>query len=134
MFLLSQSLTLVTMPLEQSWSRKKKTTAGLHNLIFPKDCQPQKKNYSTYDRELLAMYLAIKYFKHMLEGQSFTVYTDHRALLTAFKEKSYKTLPRHLNFVEQNITGKDNIPMDFFSRIEAIDFPSALDYDKLQIH
>lgn len=79
----------------------------------------------------------------MLDGRSFIVYTDHRPLVTAFEQKSYKASPRqirHLDYEGQYttnieyITGKDNIPADFLSRIEAIDFPCTLEYDKLQIH
>lgn len=34
----------------------------------------------TFDRELLAIYLSIKYFRHYLEGREFTVYTDHKSI------------------------------------------------------
>lgn len=59
----------------------------------------------------------------MLEGQSFTVYTDHRRLVTAFEQKSCKASPRktrHLDYVFQfapkieYITDKGNIPEVFF--------------------
>jgi len=36
--------------------------------------------YSAFDRELLACYLAIRHFCHMLEGRQFVVYTDHKPL------------------------------------------------------
>lgn len=110
---------------------------------FSKRLSPAQRNYSTYDRELLAIYTAVKHFKYMLEGQSFTIYTDHRPLTTAFEQKSCKASPRqarHLDLIGQfstnieYITGRDNIPADFLSRIETIDFPSSLDYEKLQLH
>lgn len=46
------------------------------------------KNYSTYDRELTAVFEAIKYFKHFLEFQEIFVATDHKPLIFAFKQKS----------------------------------------------
>lgn len=32
------------------------------------------------------------------------------------------------------MAGKNNIPADFLSRIETVDFPNMLDYEKLQLH
>jgi len=31
--------------------------------------------YSPYDRELLAIYTAVKHFRHLLEGREFTIFT-----------------------------------------------------------
>ena len=42
------------------------------------------KRYSTFDRELMAVYLAIKHFRHFLEGREFHVFTDHNPLTFAF--------------------------------------------------
>ncbi|KAI5752989.1 hypothetical protein M8J77_022490 [Diaphorina citri] len=42
------------------------------------------KKYGTYDRELLAIYLAVKHFLHVIEGRVFTIYTDHKPLTIAF--------------------------------------------------
>lgn len=39
--------------------------------------------YSTFDRELLAVYLAIRHFRHLVEGHPFHVYTDHKPLTFA---------------------------------------------------
>ena len=36
--------------------------------------------YSAFDRELLAVYLAIKHFRHFVEGRPFHVLTDHKPL------------------------------------------------------
>ena len=38
---------------------------------------PAQQKYSAYDRELLAIYTAIKHFRHALEGRNFVIYTDH---------------------------------------------------------
>ena len=42
--------------------------------------KPVETRYSTLDRELLAIYLAMKHFRHILEGRQFYVLTDHRPL------------------------------------------------------
>ena len=39
--------------------------------------------YSTFDRELLTIYLAIKHFRCFIEGRTFTVFTDHAPLCKA---------------------------------------------------
>ncbi|GFT92055.1 hypothetical protein NPIL_676931 [Nephila pilipes] len=52
--------------------------------FFSKTLSPAQRSYSAYDRELLAAYMAIKYFRHMVEGRSFTLFTDHKPLVYAF--------------------------------------------------
>ncbi|CAH8493846.1 unnamed protein product [Dicrocoelium dendriticum] len=46
--------------------------------FFSRKLQPAQTRYSTFGRELLAIYLAIKHFRHLLEGRSFTILTDHK--------------------------------------------------------
>ena len=63
--------------------------------------------YSAFGRELLAIYLTIKYFRHMLEGRTFCVYTDHKPLIHAFNAKPDRHSPReirHLDFISQFTT------------------------------
>ncbi|GFS68780.1 retrovirus-related Pol polyprotein from transposon 17.6 [Nephila pilipes] len=52
------------------------------------------KAYSTYDRELLRIYLSVKHFKHLMEENDFIIYTDHKPLTFAFQQKNDKALPR----------------------------------------
>ncbi|GFV73395.1 retrovirus-related Pol polyprotein from transposon 297 [Trichonephila clavipes] len=96
------------------------------------------KSYSAYDRELLAIYSAIRHFRYMLEARDFTVFTDHKPLTYAFRQKSDKCSPRQirqLDFISQfttnivHIPGSDNIAADVLSRVSAITFPSQIDYD-----
>ena len=47
---------------------------------FSKKLRPAATRYSTFDRELLAIYLAIKHFRHFVEGRKFYVATDHKPL------------------------------------------------------
>nr|CAX82619.1 Transposon Ty3-G Gag-Pol polyprotein [Schistosoma japonicum] len=44
--------------------------------FFSKKLVPAETRYSILGRELLAIYLTIKHFRHMLEGREFTAYTD----------------------------------------------------------
>jgi hypothetical protein len=45
-------------------------------------------NYSAFDRELLAVVLAIRHFRYMLEGRSFVVFTDHKLLVGPLHRRS----------------------------------------------
>lgn len=98
---------------------------------------PQKK-YSPYDRELLAIYDAIRHFRHMVEARTFTVYTDHKPLTFAFSSRRDKCSPRqfrYLDFISQFTTdiryvaGPENVVADALSRVEEIG--EALDYEAL---
>ncbi|UYV69492.1 hypothetical protein LAZ67_6003786 [Cordylochernes scorpioides] len=95
----------------------------------PKPLDAAQRKYSAYDRELLAVYLAIKHFMHLLEGRQFPVYTDHKPLTYAFQQNLDKALPRqcrHLDFIGQfttdirHIADCENVPADFLSRVEPI--------------
>ena len=45
-----------------------------------------KKWYSTMDHEMLAIVDCLGHFKHMLLGQNFNVYTDHKLLVIYFSK------------------------------------------------
>ena len=45
------------------------------------------KRYSTFDKELLAAYLAEHHFTYFLEGRPFTLYTDHKPLVGTISRK-----------------------------------------------
>ncbi|UYV76853.1 hypothetical protein LAZ67_14002205 [Cordylochernes scorpioides] len=105
--------------------------------FFSKKLNPAQCNYSTYDRELLAIYLAIKFFKHLLEAREFTILTAHKPLIYAFKQKNEKASPRqlrHLQYISQfstdikYIKGTDNIVADALSRVDAI---TTIDYEEI---
>ncbi|GFT24628.1 transposon Ty3-G Gag-Pol polyprotein [Nephila pilipes] len=80
-----------------------------------------RRKWSTYDRELYAIYSSIKKFHHIFESLSFSIYTDQKPLNFAFKQKPEKCSPRqlrHLDYISQFSTdirydnGKDNIIAD----------------------
>ena len=62
--------------------------------LFSKKLDDTQKRYSTYDRELLAIYEAVKHFERILEGRHFTIYTDHKPLVYAPDQRADKASPR----------------------------------------
>ena len=100
------------------------------NFVFSKKLKPAETRYmySTFDHELLAVYLSIKHFRYFLEGRAFHVITDHKPLTFAFNASPDRHSPRqcrHLDFISQfttdlrHIRGVDNSVADALSRIEA---------------
>lgn len=92
--------------------------------FFSKKLKPTEQKYSTFDRELLAIYLAIKRFRYYVEGKNFTVFTDHKPLTKAICSKSEKT-PRQTNQLDyisqftndiRHIKGSENVVADTLSR------------------
>ena len=51
---------------------------------FSKKLKPSETKYSTYDRELLAIYLSIKHFRHFIEGHTFKVFYRPQAVDVQF--------------------------------------------------
>lgn len=104
--------------------------------FFSRKLSPSQVKYSPYDRELLAIYEAIKYFRHMLEARHFIIYTDHKPISFAFHERKKNCSPRqyrHLDYIAQfttdirHISGKDNVVADTLSRIESLEQPIDLE-------
>lgn len=103
--------------------------------FFSKKLKKAERRYSTFDRELLAIYLAIKHFRHLVEGRSFHVYTDHKPLTGSIFSSNKDTSPRqtrHLCFISEFTTdirflpGKQNLAADALSRdIELTDNPEV---------
>ena len=92
------------------------------------------KKYSTFDRELLAMFLAVKHFRHHLEGRPFTLWTDHKPLCGAMACSTDKSprQARHLSYVAEfstnvrHISGRDNVVADALSRPPVLQDPDSL--------
>ena len=58
--------------------------------FFSRKLLPPERKYSAFDRELLAMFLACKHFRHFLEGRPFAIYTDHKPLTFALSSITRK--------------------------------------------
>jgi len=104
--------------------------------FFSRKFYPQQIRYSAYDRELTAIFESIIYFRHILETSEFEIYTDHKPITFAFKQRLDKASPRQirqLDFISQystniiHISGWDNVIADALSRVDAIRMPIEFD-------
>jgi hypothetical protein len=107
--------------------------------LFSRKLTIAQRNYSPYDRELLAIYESIRYFRYMVEARTFKVFTDHKPITFAFTTKRDNCSPRQHRYLDyiaqfttdiQHISGKDNIVADAFSRIESI--ANVISYEDLE--
>ena len=107
--------------------------------FFSRKLQDPETRYSTFDRELLAIYLAIRHFRHFVEGRQFWVLTDHKPLTFALSSTSDKWTPRqtrHLSYIAEftsdirHVDGSQNVVADALSRIHLLDgtLPALMDY------
>ena len=70
--------------------------------FFSKQLRPRETKYSTFDREMLGLYLAIRHFKFYIEGRNFTSYTDHKRLVGPM-DRATATLTRlHLRIFHRH--------------------------------
>lgn len=104
--------------------------------FFSKQLKLAKAKYSSFDRELLALHLTIRYFRYFLEGRSVTALTDHKPITQAMSRLTdpwSARQQRHLSAISEltidirHISGKNNVVADALSRI-AIDpaFPDTV--------
>lgn len=92
--------------------------------FFSKKLNPAQTRYSTFDRELLAIYASLKHFQYFVEGRNFFILTDHKPLTTALFSKTTKSprQERHLDFISQftsdirYVKGEENVVADTLSR------------------
>ena len=93
--------------------------------FFSRKLHDREQRYSTFDRELLAIHLAVRHFRHLLEGVPFTIFTDHLPLVHAFTNKTDPHSNRQqnqlsaiaeYNCVIRHIPGKNNPVADALSR------------------
>lgn len=104
--------------------------------FFSKSLTSTQRNYSAYDRELLAIYLAVQHFAPLLDARSFYVRTDHRPLTYAFSQPHRNAPPRRtrqLSYISEfttdirHISGAQNNVADALSRLEEISLPPTLE-------
>lgn len=93
--------------------------------FFSRKLSGAESRYSTFDRELLAVYLAVRHFRHMIEGASFHIFTDHLPLVHAFTKQTdpcSNRQQRHLSTISEfncairHLPGKNNPVADALSR------------------
>ena len=128
--------------------------AALHQMIngqpvpvsfFSKKLSAPQRQYSAYDRELLAAYLATLHFRDLIEGRHVTLFTDHKPLVTAFhsphaaksdrQQRHWCVVTEYIADV-QFIRGADNVVADCLSRpvnavtVDACDLPAIAEHQK----
>ena len=93
--------------------------------FFSKKLSDSQQNWSPYDRELHAVHKGVRHFKHMLEGRSFTIYTDHQSLVPSMAKKTDAQTARQSNQLSEiseystdirYLEGKSNVVADALSR------------------
>ena len=93
--------------------------------FFSKSFAPTTRTRSTFNRELTAVYLAVKHFKHIVRGRELLIKTDHKALVNAV-ENGIGEHSMHeqcmINYVKEygprmeHISGEENAVADSLSR------------------
>ena len=93
--------------------------------FFSKKFERTQTEWCPYDRELNAVHKAIRHFKHMLEGRTFTIYTDHQSLIPSLGKKTDAPTARQTNQLSEiaeystdirYLEGKANFVADCLSR------------------
>ncbi len=72
--------------------------------FFSQKLSPAQSRYSTFDRELLAAYSAVRHFRFLLEGRKFRILTDHKPLIAAMTRVTppwSARQQRHLSFLAE---------------------------------
>nr|XP_061827907.1 uncharacterized protein K02A2.6-like [Nerophis lumbriciformis] len=110
--------------------------------FFSRQLRPCERKYSTFDRELLGLYLAIRHFRSLLEGRPFTAFVDHKPLTFAMAKTAEPwsaRQQRHLSYVSefttdiQHLAGKSNVVADCLSRAVASAVHVGLDFAQMAV-
>ena len=102
--------------------------------FYSKRLQAAEERYSTFGRELLAMYQSVRHFRYHLEGRPFPIFADHKPLTFSLRTPSDRLTPREqrqLAFIAaftmdmQHIRGTDKYAAEALSRpsVNAIQQP-----------
>ena len=94
-----------------------------HVGYFSRKLKPAERNYSTFDRETLAIVEALLYFRVWVLGQHVSVYTDHKPLVTwletsatSSRQANFCTKVLEFNFTIAHVPGDNNGLADLLSR------------------
>ena len=104
--------------------------------FFSKRFSDSQRNYSTFGRELLAMYLAVLHFAYYLEGRTFYIECDHKPITYAISGRGRHSAieTRHLRIISEYTTdiryvkGESNVVADALSRVCSISEQSPLSH------
>lgn len=80
--------------------------------FFSRRLRPAETHYSTFDRELLAIYLTVRHFPYMIEGRKFCVYTNHKPLTFALQSRTIRTARQtnHHSFIAEFTSDIRHLP------------------------
>ena len=84
----------------------------LPHAFFRKQLRDPERKYSTYNRELLALYFAVRSFRFFIEGRNLTLFTDHNPLVDAMCKTSdpwTARQQRQLTFISEFTTDINHI-------------------------
>ena len=110
--------------------------------FFSKRLRKPELKYSAFDKELLALYLAVKHFHYFLEGRKFTAFTDHKPLIPALVKVTdtwSKRQQRHLSTIAEyttdlcHISGLENTVADALSRPTISAVQLGIDYKAMAL-
>ena len=104
--------------------------------FFSAKLLPNQQPWPPFDRELLAAFRSIRHFRHMVEGRTFTLYTDHQSLVPSLQKKAEPQTARQTYQLAgiaefttdiRYLEGKANSVADALSRPNSSPGNSALD-------
>uniref|UniRef100_A0AAV2JZV2 Gypsy retrotransposon integrase-like protein 1 n=1 Tax=Knipowitschia caucasica TaxID=637954 RepID=A0AAV2JZV2_KNICA len=108
--------------------------------FFSRKLRDSERKYSTFDRELLALFLATRHFRFLLEGREFTAFVDHKPLTFGMAKTSepWSSLQqRHLSAISelttdiQHVAGKNNLVADCLSCAPVATVHLGIDYAEM---
>ena len=67
---------------------------------FSRKLSPTEQRYSTFGCKLLAVYYAIRHFRHFLEAREFHILTDRKPLIHSLHSKPDKHSPRQVRYLD----------------------------------
>lgn len=115
--------------------------------FFSKKLSPRQQRYSTFSKELLALYSTVKHFRYYLQSISFEMHVDHKPLVEVFnnsKPRDNNREERYLQYIANYhatihyVKGSENIVADAMSRaenaIDIYDIEDNFDVNGLFVH
>nr|VZI42554.1 unnamed protein product [Spirometra erinaceieuropaei] len=94
--------------------------ADLQQYACRRTSSPLQTRYSTFGQELLAVFLAVIYFRHFLDGRDFTVFMDHK---TSHSHSIPREI-RQLDYISQFTSGFHHINGSSSEMADALSRPS----------
>ena len=105
--------------------------------FFSRRLDKQQRKFSTFGRELLAVYLGVRHFRTTIKGRHLVINTDHQALVNAAKNAGGREISRETgellviaSYTSEwiHVPGVQNVTADALSRgvAETDENPTAM--------